>query len=55
MKRESWKVWIYSAVDHCTGRRWISQTKANSREEISVDLRNIYGNGLEILSAEPLY
>jgi hypothetical protein len=48
------RTWIYSAVDHCTGRRWVSQTKARSREHLGCLLREIYGNGLELLSAEIL-
>lgn len=40
----------YVAIDHCTGRQWVSQYRAACDCGLRADLRSIYGNGLEILN-----
>lgn len=40
----------YIAIDHCTGRRIISQGIARSTEHLATILRSVYGAGLEIIS-----
>lgn len=47
-------LYAYTAHDHCTGRRWISQFRANSEEQLRGMLRSIYGNGLEIITVKPI-
>ncbi len=49
---DTMNLYIYNAVDRCTGRRWSSQVRARDLECLEIMLRQVYGFGFELLSAK---
>lgn len=48
------RTYAYTAIDHCTGRRWASQFRARSVEDLKCILTQIYGRGFELLNQEEI-